>query len=282
MSAALIRPERGVDTLRVTRWGGHRLAALRGGPAERGLSIGESWEFSTLPGRVSRARGRPLDALLGAPLPFLAKLIDTALPLSVQLHPDDTPSGPPGKEEAWIVLDAEPDARVWAGLRAGVAGERLAAQVLAGNDPRDLLEAHPVAAGTVILIPARTVHAIGPGILLAEIQQPSECTLRLYDYGSGRELHIDTGLATIDPGARPRVWRPGDLANAIEGRHVRLRILGPGEHDLDAAHPRLLVVARGEARLDDAHLRAGELGLLVDAARVSLAVGGLAVVGEVH
>ncbi|MEM6996038.1 MAG: hypothetical protein AAF721_36360, partial [Myxococcota bacterium] len=104
----LIRPEPGPTTLKVTRWAGTRLAALRGAEDVAG-AIGESWEFSTLPGSVSRACGEPLDTLLGAPLPWLAKLIDTAAPLSIQVHPtDDVVSGAPGKEEAWIILEAEP------------------------------------------------------------------------------------------------------------------------------------------------------------------------------
>ena len=277
---SLLRPEPGPDTLKETRWGGHRLAELRGGPEHRGRAIGESWELSTLPGRQSRARGEPLGALLGAPLPFLAKLIDTALPLSVQLHPDDDAHGP-GKEEAWMILDAEPGARLWAGLASGVERAHLEAAVRRGDDPRDLLTAIPALPGAVLLIPARTVHAIGGGVLLAEIQQPSDRTLRLFDYGSGRDLHIDAALHSLDERARPRLWRPGDPPGELHGKHLRLHIdRGPGAR----AHrhrgaPHLLTVLQGRCRVDGELLRAGDLGLLVGDATLDLEADALIVLG---
>ncbi len=268
--ATLLRPEPGPDTLKTTRWGGHRLAALRGGAARAGQRIGESWELSTLPGRVSRALGRPLDEHLRAPLPFLAKLIDTALPLSVQVHPDDR-EGAPGKEEAWMILDAEPDAQLWAGLAEGASLEQLldaAARARADREHEpalfDLLQAHAALPGTILVVPAGTVHAIGGGVLLAEIQQPSDCTYRLYDYGSGRQLHVEDASKTIRADARPVLWRPGDPPRRLRAKHLDLQVLLAGDHRLgnDAA-PRLVAAIRGNARIAGETLAAGELGLLL-------------------
>ncbi len=297
----LLRPEPGPHTLKETRWGGTRLARLRGSdPSAQAENIGESWEFSTLAGRESRALGRPLSRVLGGPLPFLAKLIDTARPLSIQLHPDDDPvANTPGKEEAWIILDAEPGAAVLAGLAPGVTRQTFARAVSRANAAPEAcgpellacLNKIPARAGMVILIPARTVHAIGGGILLAEIQQPSDCTYRLHDYGSGRPLHVEQGLATIDPSARARVFDPLDptAPSSIDGKHLRLRVCGAGRHELDVsrAQPQLLVAhtspcqVRARAGEAPTALVAGDLALALTG-RLTLEVpeGGQAVIGH--
>lgn len=282
----LLRPEPGPSTLKITRWGGRRLVALRGGSdLPRDATVGESWEFSTLPGHESRVAGRPLSAVLGGPLPFLAKLLDTALPLSVQVHPDDTADAP-GKEEAWIVLAADPDACVWAGVRPGATRKQFSDAVAHGAACMDLLQRHPVAPGTVLLLPARTVHAIGGGILLAEIQQPSDCTLRLYDHGSDRPIQPDAALAVADLTRAPEVWRPQiDAPRALRGRHVTLEILGPGRHDHHAAAPTLLVAACGRVRVDVgdevAELEPGDLRLVRDRLQIDVPAGAWCVVGSV-
>ena len=283
MPASLLRPEPGPATLKITRWGGRRLAALRGAPAD--ATVGESWEFSTLPGHVSRADGRPLDDILGGRLLFLAKLLDTASPLSVQIHPGDTDAAP-GKEEAWIVLAADPGACVWAGVRDGVTHTQFADAVAAGPACLDLLARHDVSPGAVILVPARTVHAIGGGILLAEIQQPSDTTLRFYDHGSDRPIQPNDALALLDLDARPVVWGPQDPPTTLRGRHVTLEILGPGRHDRDITTPTLLVPARGRVRLDaqgDAEeVEPGALRLALAPCRIVVAAGGLCVAGTVQ
>lgn len=295
-SGRILRAEPGPATLKETRWGGERLARLRGGPGDLGRAIGESWEFSTLAGSESRALGQPLSAVLGRPLPFLAKLIDTRRALSIQVHPDDDPAtGTAGKEEAWIVLDADAGAHVLAGTREGVSADdlaRLARAAVADPDParepapalERALARVEVAAGTVILVPAGTVHAIGGGILLAEIQQPSDCTYRLFDYGSGRELHVDAALGAARVGARPRVWRPGDAAQPLRGRHLDLVPCAAGHHTFDAAEVDALVVAvAGTSELIGAErhvLAPGDLRLCAGGA-VDLVVGahGLCVIG---
>ncbi|MCA9694532.1 MAG: class I mannose-6-phosphate isomerase [Myxococcales bacterium] len=279
--SALLHSEPGPGTLKATRWGGARLGPLRGGAA----GIGESWEFSTLPGAESRVAGEPLSAILGGPLEFLAKLLDTALPLSVQVHPADDPvAGIVGKEEAWIILDADPDAAVLVGLAPGVSRRDLeGALARADAEPDaviDCLHRIPARRGMVILVPARTLHAIGAGVLLAEIQQPVDCTYRLHDYGSGRALHVSQALATLDPGARPRVYRPGDAPGIIAGAHLRLTVIEEGEHAIAAerAAPRLLVPVSSCA-CDDEPLAAGDLALAIAPCRVRVPAGGQLVVG---
>lgn len=291
---ALVRPEPGPGTLKITRWGGRRLAALRGGPELRDQPVGESWEFSTLAGSESCAGGRPLRELLGGPLPFLAKLIDTALPLSIQVHPGDRPdpAAPhitlPGKEEAWVVLAADPGARLQVGLRPGLTPGQLAAAARAGAPLLTCLQDHLAEPGLVVLVPAGTVHAIGGGLLLAEIQQPADCTYRLYDYDSGRPLHLEQALAAADLRASPRLWRPRDAPTRLRGEHVELDIFTAGAHRLapnDA--PALLIGASGHThvRLGDERdlLAPGDL-LLARAGALALDVpaGGLVVVGRVH
>ncbi|WAS92095.1 class I mannose-6-phosphate isomerase [Nannocystis punicea] len=295
---ALLRPELAPSTIKETRWGGHRLAELlRDEPATRGAfagrNIGELWQFSTLPGHESLvAGGLRLDDVLGGALPFLAKLIDTALPLSVQVHPDDRPDPTrpgailPGKEEAWIVLAADLDARLWAGVRPGVDREDLARAAEDGTVVA-CLEEHVATPGLVVLVPAGTLHAIGAGILLAEIQQPSDCTYRLYDYGSGRPLHVEAALATLDVSARPQLWRPGDASPQLRGAHVELELLGPGEHRRELDEPTLIVGARGTAiaRADDCEMVLAEAQLLL-AVRGPLTLqiphDGLVALGRVH
>lgn len=292
----LLAPQPGPATLKGVRWGGTRLAALRGAPAGVSLPIGESWEFSTLPGAGSRALGRDLVDVLGGPLPFLAKLIDTAAPLSIQVHPHDDPArGTLGKEEAWIILDAADGAAVLAGAADGIDDRSLrdAMQVAIDDPSRDsrLIEALrriEVSPGMVIVVPAGTVHAIGPGVLLAEIQQPVDCTYRLFDYGSGRPIHPEDAAAAWHIDAQPKVWRPGQPRTDLHGRHVSLDVRLPGVSTLDATQvPHLLVAVGGSVRVH-AHepsttitIGHGDLLLHVrGAADIEVSDGGQLVVGR--
>ncbi len=134
-----------------------------------------------------------------APIPtLLLKLLFTSEPLSIQVHPDDTFARamglPNGKSEAWYIISAEPGAQIGVGLKHRVTPQELRASIRNGSIV-DLVQWRPVAKGDVIFIPAGTIHAIGAGIVLAEIQQRSDTTFRLFDYGSARELHEDNGVA---------------------------------------------------------------------------------------
>jgi mannose-6-phosphate isomerase len=138
-----------------------------------------------------------------APTPaLLLKLLFTSEPLSIQVHPDDTFARamgmPNGKSEAWYILSAQPDAQIGAGLKRQVTPQQLRSAIQNGSIA-ELVQWRPVTKGDVIYIPAGTIHAIGAGIVLAEIQQRSDATFRLFDYGRQRELHEDNGVAVAHP-----------------------------------------------------------------------------------
>jgi mannose-6-phosphate isomerase len=137
-----------------------------------------------------------------APIPaLLLKLLFTSGPLSIQVHPDDTFARamgmPNGKSEAWYIISAKPDAQIGVGLKHRVTPQELRASIRDGSIV-ELVQWRPAAKGDVIFIPAGTIHALGAGIVLAEIQQRSDTTFRLFDYGRQRELHEDNGVAVAN------------------------------------------------------------------------------------
>jgi mannose-6-phosphate isomerase len=131
-------------------------------------------------------------------LPLLIKFLFTSEKLSVQVHPDDDYArahhGSRGKTEMWHILAAEPGAKIAAGFHAPLSADRLKASALSG-EIEELLEWFEARPGDTFFIPAGTVHAIGGGLVLCEIQQNSDVTYRLYDYGRPRELHLDEAVA---------------------------------------------------------------------------------------
>jgi mannose-6-phosphate isomerase len=140
--------------------------------------------------------------------PLLFKFLDCNRTLSVQVHPNDEQAAkldPPdlGKTEAWVVLHADPGSKIYAGLKAGITRDTLAAAVGEGR-VEDCLYAFEAHAGDCVFIPAGTVHALGEGLVIAEIQQASDTTFRLFDWnrvdaaGNSRPLHIEESLRTID------------------------------------------------------------------------------------
>lgn len=195
-----------------TPWGGEALRAM-------GLSIpdgrtGEALIASTLPGLESRAEdGRTLTELAGAQLPILIKLIDAREALSVQVHPDDGyaaahENGKLGKTEAWLVLKTQPGAKLVYGLSEGTD-----VRALCGKEIEPRLRWVDVRPGDALFIPAGTVHAIGAGIVLYEVQQSSDVTYRFWDWdrrdsaGNPRALHWDKACDVADAKARLDVSR---------------------------------------------------------------------------
>ena len=152
-----------------------------------GDAVGELW-FE----RADRAAPTPA---------LLLKLLFTSEPLSIQVHPDDTFARamglPNGKSEAWYIISAKPGAQIGIGLKRRVTPQELRASITNGSIV-ELVQWRPVEKGDVVFIPAGTIHAVGGGIVLAEIQQRSDTTFRLFDYGSERELHIDNGVAVAN------------------------------------------------------------------------------------
>jgi mannose-6-phosphate isomerase len=132
---------------------------------------------------------------------LLLKLLFTSEPLSIQVHPDDTFARAMGmangKSEAWYIISAKPGAQIGVGLNRRITPQELRASIANGSIV-DLVQWRSVAEGDAIFIPAGTIHALGAGIVLAEIQQRSDTTFRLFDYGRQRELHIDNGVAVAN------------------------------------------------------------------------------------
>lgn len=152
-----------------------------------------------------------------APVPaLLFKLLFTSEPLSIQVHPDDEFAHaiglPNGKTEAWYVLSAAPGARVALGLKQRLTPQTLRAAIRDGSIA-GLVQWRPVAQGDVIFVPGGTIHAIGANIVLAEIQQHSDTTFRLFDFGRGRDLHTDRAVAASDAGPPPAQSPPRRLTD---------------------------------------------------------------------
>jgi mannose-6-phosphate isomerase len=250
--------------LRSYLWGGRRLETSLGKPLPPGNVWAESWEIADHGGDQSIVELGPLAGatlhelvgrcgceLLGRhdarpQFPLLLKFLDAAQTLSVQVHPNDAQAArlnPPdaGKTEAWLVIEAAPGSLIYAGLKPGVDRDRLQAAIRQGTgtvpvfapaktglspSPLDeCLNAFPASPGDCVFLSAGTVHAMGAGILAAEVQQSSDTTFRLFDWnrlgpdGQPRALHVAQALDVIDfsrgpvapqrprPTARPQVSR---------------------------------------------------------------------------
>ncbi len=181
--------------------------------AAAGAKIGEVWltgpecvieggenDGRTL-GDLSAQCVGTLDGVVGGgEFPLLVKMLFPEEKLSVQVHPDDEQAKAlglsRGKTECWYVLEAVPGATVACGLKSGVGAEELEKGIAAGT-VESLLEMVPVGVGDMVLVEAGTVHAIGGGVVLLEVQQTSDTTYRLYDYGRDRELHLEGGLKVV-------------------------------------------------------------------------------------
>lgn len=185
-----------------------------------------------------RLVGRAGNSRYGARFPLLIKLIDAESWLSLQVHPDDRQarslSGPGavGKHEAWYVIAARTGATLIIGPHPAADTERLGKAVRAGFVERELLEANPADEGMVVDIVPGTMHSIGPGVLLYEVQQPTDLTYRISDWGRAatpdRPLHVDEVQACIDLSAGGVVSRPAqsDDAMTLTTEAFQLRVMG--------------------------------------------------------
>ena len=203
-------------------WGGRNLGEKMGRQIPDGV-VAESWEIAAHPNGSSTVNRGPLAgrtlmevqqelglALLGernaaalalGKFPLLVKLLDANQFLSVQVHPDDAyakvHNNEWGKTEMWVVLDAAPGAELIYGFKAGVSKDRFA-QAIAEGRTEEWLHRLPVRTGDVVFVPTGMIHALGAGIIIAEIQQNSDVTYRIYDWGRPRPLHIEDALAVLD------------------------------------------------------------------------------------
>lgn len=169
--------------------------------------VAKPWGRPELPDPFSNPGTDPIGELwfpapASRPMPVLVKHIFTRERLSIQVHPDDIwarANGlPGGKSECWLVTSAEPGAELGIGLKRPLSPEALRQACLDGSVV-DLMVWQPVSPGDFCYIPAGTIHAIGAGLSIVEIQQNNDVTFRLFDYGRPRELHLDAGVAVTVP-----------------------------------------------------------------------------------
>ncbi|GLV24663.1 class I mannose-6-phosphate isomerase [Sphingobium sp. TomTYG45] len=192
-------------------------------------AVEKPWGRTDIPPHIAANDGRRIGEVWFSPkqgiaLPLLVKYIFTNEKLSVQVHPNDEQARQfgmaGGKSECWYVLNAVPDARLGIGMCQDLTTEELRAAALDGSI-ESLIEWKPVRPGSFYFIPAGTVHAIGGGVALVEIQQNNDVTYRLYDYERPRELHLDQGVAVS-------VAEPYTLPDRIIAVTAEERLIGSG------------------------------------------------------
>jgi mannose-6-phosphate isomerase len=213
---------------------------------------------------------------------LLLKLLFTSQPLSIQVHPNDEFAHaiglPNGKTEAWYILSAPPGARVALGLKRILTPQALRAAIRDGSIAGHV-QWRPVAKGDVILVPGGTIHAIGANIVLAEIQQRSDTTFRLFDFGRQRELHEDSAVAASDAGPPPTQLPARRLT---DGRTVlvasppfvleRIDLQANSHCELDTDREAWLLVIDGKGRVGRANATVGE-AIFIEADHAGIDVG---------
>ncbi len=239
------------------------------------------WGRDALPAPFSAPPGERIGEIWFDPpheLPeLLVKYLFTSEKLSVQVHPSDgtAPSGSRGKDECWLVLSAEPGAKLAVGFRDEISPEAMRNASLDGSI-EDLLAWYSVAAGDFIYLPAGTVHAIGAGLTLIEIQQNSDVTYRLFDYGRPRELHLDAAIAVADGAPHPAQFRrrvpETSCVSLVDGPQFRLdRIEGAPDSSIASRYggrPLLIVPIDASVMVGDVGIAPGACGFSRDIAQV--------------
>jgi mannose-6-phosphate isomerase len=236
--------------------------------------VDKPWGKDVLPAPFFAPEGKRIGEVWFEPPPalpqLLVKYIFTSEKLSVQVHPSDAQRPGDGKEECWLIVDAEPGASLAIGFRQPIDADAMRAAALDGSI-EGLMEWHPVRAGDFFYIPANTVHAIGEGVSLIEVQQNSDITYRLYDYGRPRELHLDEGTAVakaLPYSAEHRLSVPDrDDVQLVDGPLFRLdQVEGLPNEDVAArygAGPLLVIPRRGAPRIRLETVQPGGCGLVM-------------------
>jgi mannose-6-phosphate isomerase len=276
-------------------WGGRRLETVLGKKLPEDKLYGESWEVSDhgahrsvvaagpWAGRSLRElMEREREALLGAAasahevFPWLIKFLDAQDWLSVQVHPDKETvrrlwPGEGSKTEAWYVLEAQPESRIYAGLLPGV-DERALREALAAGKVAECLYSFTPQVGDCVFLPAGTVHAVGGGVLMAEVQETSDATFRLFDWnrrdaaGNARQLHIEESLASTDwrRGPVQPIRAAGSRQSLVRFPYFELEYLG-GNEALElggSGRLRALIVVHGRGQLGGEDVVAGDVRVL--------------------
>lgn len=286
-----------------TIWGGEKIAAMRGFVSDR--KLGECWLLSGIPGSESTIADGPLKgrsitelvasdapAILGKlnaqkfgdGFPLLIKIIDAGDKLSVQVHPDDSMAAqlgkPRGKTEMWYVMNCDRDASLTLGFNRDIDADELDSLVAEG-EIESVLNHTEVKEGDVFFIPAGTIHSIGRGSLLIEVQQSSDDTYRIYDYrrvdnnGTPRELHLDMARRALNmkqSSGKPVDYNPiADIpVNVVKSPYFTanvMRLDEPMLRDYSECDSFVAIIAsRGKARLssrnDEMDILPGELVLI--------------------
>lgn len=303
--------------LKQTLWGGGKIVKFKGIDGHDGEQIGESWELSGVPGNESVAangeyEGRTLTEIVSAEkerlvgtdnykrfgdeFPLLIKFIDAKQDLSIQVHPDDEKAQKyglrNGKTEMWYIMNSDADASLRCGMKAKITPERYK-EMVADGTICDAIAEYPVKEDDCFFIPAGRIHSIGKGCFLAEIQQTSDATYRIYDFnrrdkdGNLRELHTEKAAECIDYTVL-NDYRTEFTAEKNRGvQIVSCPFFNTAVYDLDEPMTLdyseldsfvVLIGLKGEARLTDNEgntttLRGGET-LLVPASTATIKVDG--------
>ncbi len=239
-----------------------------------GGAIGEIWY---------QRPGRP-----AADPALLLKLLFTSQPLSIQVHPDDAFARsmglPNGKTEAWYVLNAAPEAKVALGLRQRLTSQQLR-EAIGDGSISDLVRWQTVVRGDIVFVPAGTIHAIGAGLVIAEIQQRSDVTFRLFDHGRQRELHIERAIAAADAGPADLRILPSRFTDArtilASNAHFvfeRFDLAPNSAWRLEADRETWLLVLSGNARAGLLDVATGD-AVFVQADRVDIYPGPIGMAG---
>ncbi|GAA0268860.1 class I mannose-6-phosphate isomerase [Alteraurantiacibacter aestuarii] len=252
-------------------------------------SVEKPWGRDSLPAPFTVPAGQRIGEIWFEPpaqLPdLLVKYIFTSEKLSVQVHPSDEQTqaaglGRQGKEECWLVIDAQPGAVLGVGFAGDLDQAAMRAAALDGSI-EDMLVWHAVKPGDFFYIPANTVHAIGPGVAIIEIQQNSDLTYRLYDYGRPRELHLDQAIevasGTPHDAQLRRHLPPSGSVPLVDGPFFTLdRVDGLASPELLARYdgPLLAIPRVGDIAVDGQAISPGQCAFAPSLADVHLARDG--------
>jgi mannose-6-phosphate isomerase len=258
-------------------------------------SVAKPWGQTELPPPFA-ATGEPIGEIWFEPpaelSELLIKYIFTSAPLSVQVHPDDRQAqaaglGRRGKSECWLIISAEPEARLGIGFVEEIGPEAIRAAALDGTIEH-LLAWHAVRPGDFFYIPANTVHAIGAGIGLIEVQQNSDITYRLYDYGRPRELHLDAATAVASgtpyPAALRRRVAPDEAATLVDGPLFRLDqycgALTPDARSRFAGGPLLVIPRSAGSAVAATEVAPGQCAMAASVDELALAEGAVGLIAQ--
>jgi mannose-6-phosphate isomerase len=258
--------------------------------------VEKPWGRDSLPEPFVAPPGKRIGEIWFEPPPempeLLVKYIFTSEALSVQVHPSDAETlakgiGRRGKEECWLIVAAEPDAALGIGFKQPLSPEAMRAAAEDGSIER-LMEWHKVKPGDFFYIPAGTVHAIGAGVSLIEVQQNSDITYRLYDYGRPRELHLEAGIAVakgLPYSAEYKLTVPDrEEVTLVEGPLFRLdQIMGLPTENVAARYgrgPLLVIPRKHDVRIGLETIAPGGCGLARHIDEVAFAEDGVCLIAQ--